>query len=146
MKKIILLALIFILSACSTSTEFDKNLTKWNDANISHYRFQVGVSCFCPFGNKMPIMIEVKNGNVVSLIDVTGNAIVESDPIREMLNQYQTIDRLFISLEQSIKEAEEIQVDYDEMYGFPSSIAIDYITEAADDEIWVDVSNFEILK
>lgn len=146
MKKFIFIALIFVLAACSATSEYDQNLSNWNDANISHYRYQLGVSCFCPFGEQMPITIEVKNDEVILITDVNGNEVSESDPIWEILNQYLTIDRLFVSLKSSLNDAEKIEVSYDAEYGFPSSIAVDYIIQAVDDEVWVAVSNFEVLK
>ena len=45
-----------------------------------------------------------------------------------------------------LNDAEEIQISYDATYGFPNSIAIDYIKEAVDDELSLQVSDFEVLK
>ncbi|NJN79745.1 MAG: hypothetical protein HC797_04325 [Anaerolineales bacterium] len=148
MKKIIFIVLALILAACgNTSTEFDQNLTKWNNAGISHYQYQLFIGCFCPFYEDMPLTIEVKDGEVVSITSVDGTAIDSSDPAYETYNSYATIDRLFSELGLDLAgEADEVVVTYDPTYGFPTSIAIDYIKEAIDDELSLQVSEFQILE
>lgn len=147
MKKIIYILLIFVLAACGgTSTEFDKNLMTWNESNISHYRMQVGVSCFCPFAEVNPITVEVKDGQVLSMMGANGVEILDTDPLYATLMNYATVDTLFTWTGQALVEADKVEVSYDERYGFPKSVAVDYITAATDDEIWVDVSNFEVLE
>jgi hypothetical protein len=42
-------------------------------------------------------------------------------------------------------DADEVLVTYDATYGFPTSISIDQIKEAVDDEISYQVENFEVL-
>lgn len=147
MKKIIYIMLIFVLAACGgTSTEFDKNLMKWNDANVSQYRFQVGVSCFCPFGEVNPITVEVKDNQVISMMGANGVEILDTDPLYATLMNYATVDNLFTWTGQALADADKVEVSYDATYGFPNKVAVDYITAATDDEIWVDVSNFEVLE
>lgn len=149
MKKIFLLMLAFILAACSAgeTTDFDKNLAKWNDANISHYRYQLFIGCFCPFMEDMPITIEVNNGEIVSMTSGKGTAIDAANPLYEVVNRYSTIDRVFLALEaDQTGDADEVVVAFDPDYGFPANVAVDNIKEAIDDEISYQVSNFEILE
>jgi hypothetical protein len=49
-------------------------------------------------------------------------------------------------LKTASEEADEVVVVYDTTYGFPTSITIDQIKEATDDELYVTVENFEILQ
>ena len=39
----------------------------------------------------------------------------------------------------------EFEVTYDETYGFPTQITIDHAEMAADDELYLSISNFEVL-
>ena len=149
MKKTILIILAFILAACSAgeTTDFDKNLAKWNDANISHYRYQLFIGCFCPFMEDMPITIEVMNGEIVSMTSGKGTAIDSTNPLYEIANRYSTIDRVFLALEaDQTGDADEVVVAFDPTYGFPANVAVDNIKEAIDDEISYQISNFEILE
>jgi hypothetical protein len=147
MKKIILLLLALVLSACSLGgTELSRNQSKWQDTNITHYRFQLNVGCFCAFRSLMPVTVEVKNGVVVSMTDVNGTVISATDPNSEFITKYATMDRLFSELESdSVRKADHLTVTYDPTYGFPSEINIDFIEQAADDELHLSASAFEAL-
>jgi len=148
MKKITLLLLALILAACTAGggTELDRNQTKWQDANVTHYRFELSVGCFCIFRSQMPVTVEVQNGEVVSMIDVNGDEFAMDDPNSEFVLKYATIDRLFSELgSDPVQGADNLTVSYDSTYGFPNDIAIDYIELAADDELYLTVTAFEPL-
>jgi hypothetical protein len=145
MKKIILVVLALMLTACSASSTYNQNLKKWQGANISHYRYQLVIGCFCPFYEDMPLTIEVENGVVVSIARTDGTLVDSTDPAYETYSAYATIDRLFAQLESEMADADEVNVDYDSQFGFPANISIDLIKEAVDDELSLQVTNFEVL-
>ena len=148
MKKLILLTLIVILTACSTvaPSELDRNRQTWQDSGIAHYRFSLHIGCFCVFRDQMPITVEVLNGEVISMTYPDGTLVAETDPNSEIFSQHATIERLFSELEAGLAgDAEEVTVTYDSTRGFPSEIYFDYIQAAADDELSLSVSNFEAL-
>ncbi|MDX1378394.1 MAG: DUF6174 domain-containing protein [Anaerolineales bacterium] len=148
MKKIILLLLTLILAACSGSgnTDLSRNQSKWQDAGIEHYRFELGVGCFCPVGDIMPMTVEVLNGEVVSIVDVNGDVYPSTHPMSGFILRYATIERIFSELNsESVQEADKLTVSYDSTYGFPSEVSIDFIELAADDELYLSVSAFEPL-
>lgn len=148
MKKIILVILALTLSACSWSANstLDKNLAKWRAADVSHYRFDLVIGCFCPFYQDMPLTIEVMDGEVVSITRADGTLVETSDPNYQYYERYASIDHLFAELESEMSTAEEITVIYDPLYGFPAEVAIDQIKLAMDDELSLSVANFETLK
>ncbi|NOH04154.1 MAG: hypothetical protein HND47_20365 [Chloroflexi bacterium] len=149
MKKFLYLILALTLAACSAApqSDFDRNIAKWQDASISHYRYQLFLGCFCPFVEDMPLTIEVKDGEVVSITRPDGTPVDSSNPSFDYYQSYATIDRLFLELEAELNgEADEVLVTYDPLFGFPVSIAIDRIKEAVDDELSLQVSNFEMLE
>ena len=148
MKKLTLLLLALILAACTAGggTELSRNQSKWQDANITHYSFDLSVSCFCLFRSQMPLTIEVQDGEIVSMIDVNGEAFPMDDPMSELVMKHATIDRLFSELgSDPVQKADHLTVSYDSTYGFPVEAAIDYIELAADDELYLSVSAFEPL-
>lgn len=153
MKKLILLTLIVILTACSagtptdTPTELERNRQTWQDAGITHYSFSLNVGCFCAFRDQMPLTIEVQNGKVVSITALDGTLVPATDPGYETFERYATIDRIFSELEAGLAGgADEVTVTYDATYGFPREIYFDFILEAADDELSITVSNFVALQ
>lgn len=148
MKKFILFMLTaIILVACgNASSEFDKNVAKWNDAGVGHYRMQVNVGCFCPFAEINPVTVEVKDGQIISMVGANGVEVLDTDPAYETFSQFANVDSLFAWLGNTLESADKVEVMYDATYGFPNNIAVDHITEATDDEIWIEVSNFEVVE
>lgn len=148
MKKIILVLLALILAACSAGgSELSRNQSKWQDADINHYRFQLHVSCFCLFRSEMPVTVEVQDGEVVSIVDANGEELSMDDPMSDLVTKHATIDRIFSELgSEPAQEADSLTVSYDPTYGFPTEVAIDYIELAADDELYLSVSGFEPLQ
>lgn len=148
MKKFILIMLSIVLTACSfgAKSEIARNQEKWKMAGITHYRYSLFVGCFCAFTQKMPLHIEVKDGEAVSMAFADGTLISPNDPDYELFVRYGTIDRLFTELEADLNgEADEVTVTYDSTYGFPQQINIDRIKLAMDDELSLTVSEFEVL-
>ena len=147
MKRMVLLLLAVILAACSAlgqGDDFSRNQKKWQDAGITHYRFNLFVGCFCAFTENMPLVIEVKDGEIVSMEYQTGNPL--DDGSREYFSSFATIDRLFAELEGVLHgEADKVIVTYDPAYGFPVELNLDFIEEVADDELYLTVSGFEAL-
>ena len=155
MRKLtyILLIAAFAVAACASATAsanqnqsvLDQNWQKWRDANISHYRYRLEISCFCAFSQDMPLIIEVQDGQVVSMEYSSGNEIDAAN--LEYFQRFETIDRLFEQLQKDIGgEADEVVVTYNETYGFPEEVKIDYVLEATDDELWLTISDFEVLQ
>ena len=146
MRKLLLTFIVLALAACSmgNQTEIEGNQEKWRDANISHYRFNLSIGCFCVFSQDMPLVIEVMDGKVVSMEYQSGNAIDATS--REFFDKFTTIDWIFSELEADLAgAADEVTVAYDPTYGFPVDVTIDYVKEAIDDELYLTVSGFEAL-
>jgi len=123
------------------------NYTRWKNANIQHYRFQLMVGCFCPMSSIMPITVEVHDGQVTSMTDVNGTLISPKDPSADFFAQYTTITRIYDELTSSrFRDADKIAISYDPTYGFPSEISVDFIKLAVDDELYLNVSTFTLLQ
>lgn len=152
MKKLLFLftLLAIVLTACAAApasgsqTEIGQNRDKWQDANISHYRYNLFISCFCVFTENMPLTIEVQDGKVVSMEYQNGKEIDPS--LMELFGKYQTVDLLFNELEAGLNGgADSVTVKYDPTHGFPTEATIDAVQEATDDELYLTISNFEAL-
>jgi hypothetical protein len=152
MKKLLFVFLTLALAACTAAgnalgsqSEIEQNKEKWENANISHYRYHLSITCFCIFSQEMPLIIEVQDGEVVSMEYQSGNEI--DAPSLELFEKYATIDRIFTELEADLNgAADEVTIaKYDPTYGFPTEVTIDFVKEATDDELYLNLSNFEEL-
>lgn len=149
MRKIIFIVLAIAMTACAIGAKNDlaANQEKWQTSGVTHYRFDLDVICFCAFRDRMPLHIEVKDGQVVSMTYADETSIPADDPIRGTFDRYATFDALFADLQSGpASKAEEVTIQYDPTYGFPSDVNIDQIKAAMDDELHLTVSNFEVLK
>jgi hypothetical protein len=155
MRKLLFTFVALALVACSmgSQSEIEQNKEKWQDANISHYRFHLTVGCFCVFSQDMPLIIEVQDGDVLSMEYQSGNEIDEST--REYFQRFATIEKIFAEIEKDFQtvdsgdasqdKADEVIVEYDETYGFPTLVNVDFVKEAIDDELYLTISNIERL-
>ena len=150
MKKLILIVMAFLLAACASAnalgsqSEIEQNQGKWQDASISHYRYDLSISCFCVFTQDMPLTIEVQDGKVISMEYKNGNEIDPS--LTELFEKYATIDRIFTELKADLNgAADEVIAKYDPTSGFPTEVTIDVEKQATDDELYLTLSNFEKL-
>ena len=140
----VLLILTLTISACGGQSTLAKNRDKWTAQGISHYRFNLTISCFCPFFEVNPVTVEVLDGRIVSMTGADGQPLPEN--FRSEFDRAGTVDLLFAIAENSLANADQAEVTYDAVYGFPSSIIVDWIELAMDDEISYYVENFEVLK
>jgi hypothetical protein len=137
---ILLLALI----ACAAKNELRENQQKWASQNITHYRFEVTIGCNCPWRSLMPLKIEVKDGQIVSMTDKDD----QPTPVNyaDTFNRAASIEKLFAILDEAIGSASKVTVAYNPDYGYPQSIVIDESKLVYDDEIGYYVKSFEVLK
>jgi hypothetical protein len=83
----------------------------------------------------------------------SGNEIDESN--REYFQRFATIEKIFAEIEKDFQtvdsgdasqdKADEVIVEYDETYGFPTLVNVDFVKEAIDDELYLTISNIERL-
>lgn len=141
----LLFILVLTLSACGGGSTFQQNQAKWERQNIDHYRYTIAVSCFCPFAF-VEVTYEVQNGQVVSQsVQTSPDNPVDEEQVIEFYQDYNTIDKVFDYLGRAVNEADRTTIEYDSTYGFPTEVAVDWMEQAADDEIYLTLSNFEPL-
>jgi hypothetical protein len=147
MRKILFILLAALLTGCAAlvgRAGSNNDQEKWQNANISHYRYELTIGCFCVFSQDMPLVIEVKDGQVVSMEYKSGKEIDAAS--REIFQRYETIDKIFAEIEKARTEgADTVTVTYDETYGFPKDVTIDFQQQAADEELYLTIANFEVL-
>jgi hypothetical protein len=107
----------------------------WRSRQISDYRIQIAVGCFCPWPSN-PAILDVRGGVIVALRDTTGQSLGKP---REPWSLY-TVDGLFHAVEQGAQRSDVIQVGYDPEYGFPALISGVGRVGLPDNWFWVRAS------
>jgi hypothetical protein len=150
MKKIALLGLIFFistacLSMCGSSQRlaYKQNRSLWESQAIHHYRFNLEIGCNCPWRDKMPLTVEVKNGGIISMVASNGGDIT---PYLDTFRPHGTIESLFDTVDRVTSTwVYKFEAQYDATYGFPTSIVVDPFRTITDDAMGYYVTNFEVL-
>lgn len=135
------LVALVALTACDDVSGLDGRYAsarrQWIASRPTRYEFKLHVSCFCGFPPQ-PVTITVNGDSIVSATDATGAPIVA-----QLRSTYTSIDGLFAVVQGAIdRDAYQLDVAYDPLRGYPTSIAIDYRKNVADDEVSYTVSGF----
>ncbi|MEH2339254.1 DUF6174 domain-containing protein [Nostoc sp.] len=121
--------------------EFNRRF--WSGQNISNYDYTLSNSCFCIADARGPVVIKVRNGQTTSVTSVaTGKPV---NP--EFFQNYNTIPKLFDVIQDAIKrKAFSLNVEYSARFGYPTKINIDYNSQIADEEKYLTIENFKVIK
>lgn len=137
----------FLISCSSDDTfseekrEFSIAKQKWNSAQINNYNMNERISCFC--GGLLEWKVFVKNG-IKDKVEYDESQAT-GQTYDDIFDQARTIEDVFDLLESLLnRDLASLNVEYDDIYGFPKLISIDYIKDAVDDEIGYIYSDFEI--
>jgi len=113
----------------------------WNNAQIQNYSMNERISCFC--GGLLEWKVFVKNGikDRVEYDDTQAFGQTYDD----IFQQARTVEDVFGFIEELLgKDLASLIIEYDQVYGYPSFVSIDYNENIADDEIAYIYTDFEI--
>jgi hypothetical protein len=140
-------ALVFLTAACSEplgpqQDELTEAVARWEEAGLQDYVFEFQRLCFCGGDTIRRVRIEVRNGSVSAATYVD-----DGSPVREEYRtDLPTIEDLFEEIQDAIdREAHSLAASYHADRGYPTSVAIDYIENAVDEEMAFNVYSLEAL-
>lgn len=110
----------------------ERNRRLWEEAEPAAYSYEVGRLCFCTPESLGPVRVVVEDGIVIDRTYVgTG------DPVDAgWADLFPLVEGLFDILEDAYdRDASDVQVTFDPTSGVPIEFSIDYILNAADDEL-----------
>jgi hypothetical protein len=144
-------AVVLAQGISNQEREFIDSLRSWKEAGISRYSMTVVRRCECALAG-IPVRISVVDGIIDSIIAKADLRFLggpeprtfeagDSIPI-EWVNAM-TIDAIFDEIGAAISTgANAIDVSYSEEYGFPTAVEIDYRRDMHDEELILDISEF----
>ena len=124
-----------------TEAALDDARAKWQGMGIDSYRITVREICFCPIELGGPFVVTVVRGQVTSVVYAG-----EGPPIAPHERIPLTVVELFETVDDALREADDVEAEYDPTYGFPASIRIDRIQNAIDDEVYYEATDFQVLR
>lgn len=110
----------------------ERNRERWLDLRPSDYRYELRRSCFCPVEYLGPVTLRVVDGQVVEAHYTETGVPVDAGTA----DAFPSVDGLFdVLLDALDRDADRIDVDFDEDTGIPLEFFIDYEQNAADEEL-----------
>lgn len=88
--------------------------------------------------NDCPYTIQVRESLLDTTLDCHGEEIFISPPLP-------TIEDLFVLIQDAIDQNAQVIVAYEETFGVPTSIYIDYVENKMEDDIHIEITNFEVI-
>jgi len=151
------LSLVFILSLfISACTGAEKNVEKpvtaqqvlnahlaqWKKTRPEKYVYEFKRSCFCTPEYIKPVIIRVDKNEITDARFKNNNKPLPP----ELKGNRKTIDSLFQAVQNAInRKAHSIKVKYNQQYGYPESISVDYDKMIADEELYLSAKDFKPL-
>lgn len=118
--------------------EIRRHRALWQNQGIKDYQFVLRMGCFCPAEYTNPVRITIRNGHIV---DAVYTELNEPIPAQRRA-QLPTLDELFDVAEDYAYSADSVTLHFDASYGFLSSLSVDQIKNAIDDELGYSMSEF----
>ncbi len=159
MKTLIFFTIFSLLSACNSTggnpptdpekpvSPYQQTLNKykqrWQQADIKNYKYTFQRSCFCMRDYTKEVLTTVKNNKVVNAHWKGSQQPLDN----KFKDNQQTINYFFSKIQDAIdRKAAVITVKYNEQYGYPETLSIDYDKMIADEELRLSAKNFRKLK
>lgn len=145
MTRALLAALLLsvTLPACTTSPDepgddLFANRRQWLSQRIDDYQIQFRLICFCVPDATAPVILQVRNGAIVSVTRVSDGVAV---PPSKWQGIYYTVDQMFALIaDAQAKGADEVRVSYDSALSYPTLVFIDESQRLADEERHFEMS------
>jgi len=149
-KKLIPLLFIFLFISCTSDDEISEENRElnqarlaWQNSQLKNYSINERISCFC--GGLLEWEVYVKNG-IKEKVEFDESQLLQGQTYDDVFNNAKTIDDTFDFIESLLsQDIASLVIEYNQEYGFPSLISIDYNFNIADDEIAHLYTDFEII-
>ncbi len=116
--------------------ELEENREIWRSQSLETYQYIYQQRFFCTPPSNTPLKVSVKNDKITEVVNLNNNQLITD------LTFPKTIEELFEIIEQAIqKNADEILINYDASFGYPTRVAIDYQKILADEEVTYTIEN-----
>mmetsp|Transcript_6517 Transcript_6517/g.12676 ORF Transcript_6517/g.12676 Transcript_6517/m.12676 type:complete len:398 (+) Transcript_6517:270-1463(+) len=136
-------ALIDIRVTETRQTELDAARTVWDSFRVVDYDYSYRRSCFCMYNYTKKMFVEVRNNTVDAAYFAEDGTAAPDNMIRNWLK---TIDGMFDTIQDAVdRKAHSMQIAYNETYGYPMSVSIDYVEMMADEELYETTEGLVIL-
>lgn len=117
----------------------------WLAAQDGNYRFRYQKYCDCDRNEPKITVVTVANGQIGGVHHLFADSDREVPAREGSLSEYWTMEDLFQKLAAAYARDATVRVQFDDRYGYPSSIYIDYLPDMVGEETDLRGIGFEPL-
>lgn len=120
-------------------SQLDKNERLWEASSVDGYQYTIHTSCFC-FPEE-DVVVLVVDGEVASAFYTPSGVFLSGDRLAATRN----IEGLFDLIQNIIIDDidDDLEVEYDETFGYPSRININISQQASDGGVTYTIFDFQ---
>jgi hypothetical protein len=123
-----------------TQHELDASRSFWDVNGLNDYDYVLQRTCFCISEARRPGLVQVRMGAIATVTDA--ETLQPLDPLF-----FRTVDQLFDELQNAIdNSADDIQAEFDNTIGYPTSIRIDFDLFIADEELIYSARDLHVVE
>jgi hypothetical protein len=114
------------VAAASDDDELEANRARWSASGLDAYQY--GYQKFCDCNREAPpeTLVTVRDGRVVDVRHRPSGTAIDVLAAEENFQYYWTVEELFSLIETGLSRDATVRADYDQEFGFPLAIYIDY--------------------
>ncbi|NNC92182.1 MAG: hypothetical protein HKN80_06785 [Acidimicrobiia bacterium] len=123
---------------------FVEGLARWEESGLADadYDYTFTRGCFCPVEFVGPYQVSLRAGEITSA-SFKGTDLFDIDILE--IGRYEEIVKpvlgVFAEIERALREADSFTADYHPVLGYPTNVYIDWIANAADEEVSYTIAN-----
>ena len=123
--------------------ELQHNRELWKRQSPAVFRYVLDPSCNCPPQSDEPYVVLQDLGEVTAQFESRPGSIENPGDI--VPPNVLSINATFELLARGIDEAADVQVTYDDFYGYPTDVMIHWSQTSADDSWGFQIHDFELI-
>jgi len=142
-------ALLVLISCSSVDdiTEKQRELNQarqlWQSQQVENYKWNERLSCFCAGVLEWDLFVK---DNLKEKVEFDEINLHQGQTYDDILEKAKTVEEAFDFIETLLsKEIASLIIEYDDQYGFPTEVNIDFDFQIADDETVYLYKGFEII-
>ncbi|HSG66580.1 MAG TPA: DUF6174 domain-containing protein [Gammaproteobacteria bacterium] len=131
-----------LLAQAVGSQELDSNRAVWKAAGIESYDYSYQRVCECHPDIPADTIVAVRDGQVAGVRYAREDYVADVELPADRWRWFRTIDDLFTLVESAQARTAVVRVSFDERFGYPRAIYIDYVADLVGDEVDMKVTSF----
>jgi hypothetical protein len=145
-RAVLLMPVLFGMSLAVLPPVFAEDLSsarqRWERASISDYELRYRRVCDCHPEQTADTIVTVRHGGVTAVRYAREDYIEDIPVPAERLQWFRAVDDFFSLIETASAREALVRASFDQEYGYPATIFIDYDPDLVGDELDIRVTAF----